>query len=130
MNPLIANDIMNMIPSREFDALVAEKVIGVSQIDSMLGRYPGYVNRTVIKFYSTDISAAWEVVEELNGKYGFSLGRAGDYYEPDRKWNVRVGTNEWVEADTAPEAICKAALLAVMNDEQAKQGRTTNGPYL
>lgn len=71
---------------------------------------------TALPDYASDISATWEVAEKLNRKCGFSLGRAGDY-EPDRKWNVRIGKNEWVEADTAPEAICKAALLANLEEK-------------
>lgn len=58
--------------------------------------------------------SAWEVVEELNGKYAFEIGRAGDYFEPERPWRARFGMSGYVECESASEAICKAALLAVM----------------
>lgn len=114
--------ILNMEPGREMDALVAEKIMGWTEcsVDGQrsYGKPPEFVDADpVVRIYeySTEISAAWGVFEELNGKFGVSLGRAGDYYEPDRKWNTRIGKNEWVEAETAPEAICKAALMAVMD---------------
>lgn len=64
-----------------------------------------------------DISAAWEVVEQLklivapNNNGGWKSGvMNGARLE---KQHV-IWSNYWVFSDTAPEAICKAALLAVM----------------
>lgn len=121
------DEILAMTPGREMDALVAENVFGwrecrVNGNHWAYGKPPDFDHpddpRVRIEDYSTDLSAVWEVVAELSEKrgYGFSLGRAGIRYEPDRMWNVRVGTDEWVEANTAPEAICKAALLAVCSE--------------
>lgn len=64
--------------------------------------------------YSTDISAAWQVFEKLRQFGDFELGfRFG-------KWAVRSGRIPQVaayttvtEADTAPLAICRAALKAL-----------------
>ena len=69
--------------------------------------------------YSTDIAAAWEVVEKLRNDGRFlqldSLGFDGE------QWRCFFALTEieeekfpWVgEADTAPLAICRAALKAV-----------------
>lgn len=51
-----------MKPGRELDALVAEKVMGRSKTVVL-----GYLTITrPVPHYSTDISAAWEIVEELS----------------------------------------------------------------
>lgn len=103
MTELTREKILAMEPGRELDALVAKKIFGVNNPDTRWSP-------------STEISAAWEVVEELNGKCAFEIGRAGDYFDPNRKWKARFGMSGWVEADTALESICKAALLAVMGE--------------
>lgn len=67
--------------------------------------------------YFGDISAAWEVVEKMklivapNNNGGWKAGRMdGARLEQHHViWSKR-----WVFASTAPEAICKAALLAVL----------------
>ncbi len=60
---------------------------------------------------STDIAAAWEVVEEmLNNEWDFTLKNH------KRKYEAIFGTLYNAFAPTAPEAICKAALLAVMGE--------------
>src|SRR3990167_6527685 len=60
---------------------------------------------------STDISAAWEIVEKLNEVQGgiFSLGKNGDAWICF--WGHGDGPS--ATADTAPLAICHAALKAV-----------------
>ena len=55
-------------------------------------------------FYSTDIAAAWEVVEELDLSMYPLACTVGWRFEFDR--------NEGAEAETAPLAICLAALKA------------------
>ena len=54
---------------------------------------------------STDISAAWEVAGKLNG---FSIGRSGG----DGSWMCSCH-GALAQAETAPLAICRAALKAV-----------------
>lgn len=111
-----------MKPGRELDALIAEKVFGAVRTQekfqgyvpipgdpvyySEVYKYPTGVNYLIddpknrhgmmggVPHYSTDISAAWEVVEKLNKQYSFHLNTKGS-------------------ADTAPHAICLAALKAV-----------------
>jgi hypothetical protein len=103
-------------PSRELDALIAEKVMGLAVFNGMIFRYiQDYKEGDVataescpIPKYSTDIAAAWEVVDKLGGDFVlhrktawecvFFLGR--DKYFQDR-------------SETAPHAICLAALKTV-----------------
>lgn len=72
-----------------------------------------------IPFYSTDIGAAWEVIDvlwKLRSARIIVVRLAYDRYRvevggrqtADKKWVADVA-----EADTAPLAICRAALLAV-----------------
>lgn len=63
-----------------------------------------------IKAYSSDISAAWEVFTK------FDLPSVSMWTDPDdNEWfTCNIGINH-VIAKTAQEAICKAALLAVMD---------------
>lgn len=56
-------------PGRELDALVAEKVLGKPRVDGLI-KPPDDISYGV-PAYSTDIAAAWEVVEYLEKK-GFS----------------------------------------------------------
>ena len=63
-----------------------------------------------VEFYSTDISAAWQVVKELIKLYVFDL-----YYDDvGELWVCKLfdGQQEYQGYGTAPEAISKAALLA------------------
>jgi hypothetical protein len=126
--------------NREIDALVAEHIFGWgevtfnAEINAATGRTPsrtgGMDGRGFawIPRYSEDISAAWEVVERMktddwsfrfsnnawaNGQQSAAFFKAvnaigkdilaGDYVYED---------NAWVIADSAPLAICKAALKA------------------
>jgi hypothetical protein len=109
---------------RELDALVAEKVMG----------YPGaavggWSNPHVTPLpYSTDIDAAWSVVEHMaRDGFAFSLWRSdGNGSRSLAGFNCPLGPCEkhgnpydnWhgsrdIRADTVPLAICRAALEAV-----------------
>lgn len=66
----------------------------------------------IIPHYSTDISAAWQVVEELHKRkdyVSFTIGHNINY----ETYTARYGTQIWVENIFAPMAICLAALKAV-----------------
>ena len=111
---------------RELDALVAEKVMGlkphrmISCPDNKPGclvyHYEGAWEGYVIPDYSTSISAAWEVVEKLGVNDFVHLS-----WMPGHKlWTCSLDStmfggyiNLSVEADTAPLAICRAALKVV-----------------
>jgi hypothetical protein len=132
------DEILNMPAGREMDALVAEKVMGLYKyypgIAMDLSGIDGKVERVnywwckdlhnphntfvELKKYSVSISAAWEVVEKL---------KAGGW-----EFYLEWGTNPkpWVlfchnpiedisdsEADNITLAICRAALLAVLEEE-------------
>ena len=66
-----------------------------------------------VNWYSTDIAAAWEVVEKLKAD-GFSL--MAEWDDHDGMWYFgfsNASSYKAGEADTAPHAICLAALKAV-----------------
>lgn len=106
---------------RELDVLVAEMVIGRKIIpyktapwrDPILyidERAPGGILR-FLPNYSTDITDAWEVVE----KVGQNFVRL---YIENGKWNAWIrnsheNSTAMESAETAPLAICLAALKAV-----------------
>jgi len=111
-----------MKAGRELDALVAEKIF------ELYSFYEGpellYVKKKPSKDrqthyevpnYSTDISAAWEVVEKLN-YLSFNISRencAGVRYDANVYDDPEMEDQINITADTAPHAICLAALKAV-----------------
>lgn len=108
--------ILAMQPGRELDALVAEKVMGFTGI--RFGRNdPNAVwveMGSRRKFQpSTDIAAAWEVLEKHSEIYlkKYKVMSNGHRYA------CRVDEDTIVSSLTAPEAICKAALIAVLDKE-------------
>lgn len=128
------DEILNMKAGREMDALIAIKVMGWEwkpvgdrfinheRLTHPDGKHYGgmrysdgeieYTNR--LEEYSTNMGAAWEVVEAMEGKwFWFSLSNvvpnSGDAIVYEAKFN-QVYTCE----ETAPLAICRAALLAVV----------------
>ncbi len=113
-----------MKPSRELDALVAEKVMGgLTNIKPCsLADGPPH--------YSTDIAAAWEVVEKIQSSE-FSLS-SGYCTSDQAKTNLRIDIHKErngyelqfmdrkghtycaaYDCPTLPHAICLAALKAV-----------------
>jgi hypothetical protein len=114
-----------MEAGRELDALVAAKVMGLivridpMSKDLMTGKEPGipprWGNMTLVRPYSTSIEHAWQVLETLQG-----LGAYWTLGGPDcrgKTWVAQYGKGSREvfcgEADTAPLAICLAALKAV-----------------
>lgn len=97
--------------SRKIDALVAEHVMGWARIPNSKGRFmKWYGPLKKNKYpnpqpYSTDIAAAWQVVEKM--------GHIGLNWEPlvSSKWDCVFERTSTV-AKTAPMAICLAALKA------------------
>ena len=138
-------DIDKLEAGRELDALVAEKVMGWTwcagprPFDGMIMRWlfaPGKEKLSLAKgnepmgslsmpHYSTDVAAAWEVVERLvddghcpglifddNGHWALPL--EGTQNCPMGPGPQDIATSFFIEADmwaeTAPLAICRAAL--------------------
>jgi hypothetical protein len=137
--------ISNMPAGREMDALIAERVMGMqwySWTDEAMGgiirglRFPDRFSYAVLEFYerttieypalepySTDVKAAWGVVEKMTPLYRFGLAQV----ESGRFWFAQFENiehfGEWEafesEDETAPLAICRAALLAVLEHEHS-----------
>lgn len=108
---------------RELDAEVAKFVMELKNVKYsyrlqryMYGDYRydlDYPNTKHIPIYSSDISAAWEVVDKFDDVY-----RAWTLQErvnPEGRWNVCYGVCE-VTANSLPLAICLAALKAKGRD--------------
>lgn len=110
-----------MKPGRELDALVAEKVMGWKDIrfgdETSVSGSVGFGlpvsghPRRAFPPYSTDIAAAWAVVEEL--ELPFEIHSDDWHSRWDARFNLDRG--EWCQASTAPHAICLAALKAMGN---------------
>lgn len=115
------------------DALVAERVLGLSlehlpvvyeegNTEDGKDGWSGFVcprcrrpadmlDEPCVKRYSTDIAAAWKVVEKINRMWAITRLPSENIYQAafiDRAPLLEVA------AETAPLAICRAALLAVM----------------
>ena len=126
-------DIDNLAEGRELDALVwmalngqrgrmiDQGVFGCRYVDGDVQPHAGYPNGHVSPpRYSTDIAAAWEVVEKL--EYNWSLqrdvGKCGDEYETSGDnlyrfiYSAPGMPMQGVRATTGPLAICRAALKA------------------
>lgn len=117
-------EILAMEAGGDLDALAAERILGLAVERHYLGGYLCNVyvkgTRTSIFRHSTDLLAAWQVKEKLNGEgllltlidlcpSGENLCRAEFWDNMGLVPSKVVGR---AEAEFAPEAICKAALLA------------------
>ena len=113
-------DIDKMDAGREMDALVAERVMGfkvqiVERKRDWFGTYKVKhyrVGNSFLPNYSTDISAAWMVVEKID--VHFHLERYG-YDTHEWVCTLDIGNIITGVASTAPLAICRAVLKAVDN---------------
>jgi hypothetical protein len=108
-----------MKPGRELDTLVTEKVMGIDigtrQAFKPIGedfKYVGEMRMNDIPHYSTDISAAWELME----KFKWAEPEVS-YSDEQHCWYaiLNKGMNSGImnTGDSAPHAICLAALKAV-----------------
>lgn len=122
-----------MEAGRELDRLVAEKVMGWSSMfwreagtdgtytwpGGWYGAGPNH-EAYLSKSYSTDIEAAWEVFMHFpdthKGIYHTQRKSLGWTLGQPMIWKCTIGATNTVEADTAPLAICRAALKAVLSD--------------
>lgn len=111
--------VQDMPAGPEMDRLVAEKVMGWKVSHLGRGRCETVNNSgvTYIRYWvpSSEISSAWEVVEHMNRKTGgFMVEDWGDKFFAGFGPADPAGVRRKVAtADTAPLAICRAALIAV-----------------
>lgn len=112
---------------RELDALVAERVMELPQVErvgerlqcrnDLLAREHGGTWRSVVPEYSTEIAAAMQVTEKmLTDEWEVEI--TSNDYRTRRKWFVRFskdgdGYEGGHGADSLTEAICRAALAAI-----------------
>ncbi|WP_199614694.1 BC1872 family protein [Paenibacillus alkalitolerans] len=114
-------EILAMKPGRELNTLIAEKVMGwkIQSYDDLpdVTPEPDWVSENVVFCSmsewepSTDISAAWEVLEKSR-----KSGEVSMWTDKNGKWACEIGYWIYDDCDNVPEAICKAALLAVMEE--------------
>lgn len=93
-------EILKMQSGIDMDALVAVKIMGIDV------KHDWHWKHTT-KNYSDDISAAFEVAEKIGGLHLM------EFTAINHKWRAAFKENI-AEAETAPLAICRAALLAVV----------------
>lgn len=118
-------EIMEMEPGNVLNTLIAEKVMNwyVSE-----GEYSGkkywndendYSPYAVADFKpSTDISAAWEVVEKVQKQLSLDFSLRRHIHQFEMKWishfyDIDIDPIR-VVSTTAAECICKSALIAVI----------------
>ena len=122
------DDILNMPAGREMDALIEKLVFCHAPYLDSLDIWRVAVDENmerVLPKYSTDIAAAWEVVEKFD-RTSWDVNIYSQTESDVPTWEVAlyeyfengVGRIGKAEADTAPLAICRAALLAVMDGGQ------------
>lgn len=128
---MTCEEILAMEPGRELDALIAEKIMGWKSIitkdevgDVYRGIPPGgkLFDEDYIPHYSTDIAMAWRVVWKWLRAYyygTFELNCAN--FGNETNWECQFGNYPRAKGETAPEAICKAALFTVMKEEGSEQ---------
>ena len=112
------DEILALPAGRELNIRVAEDVMGrrFAQ-DEIFGDMENLDNGVYgyLQLYSEDISAAWQVVEKLKGYHPRI-----EFNIYSQKWEATFSAREAdfsypaVSANTAPEAISKSALLALL----------------
>jgi len=129
------DEIPNMHAGREMDALIAENVTRMSTehlpvvyeegntsdgkdgwcgfVCPMCRRPSDMLDEPCTQPYSTDISAAWEVVEKIR----FMVGQGFDLCTSVGGWMANFGGGVIGYGETPSLAICRAAMLAVMEDK-------------
>lgn len=108
---------IELVAGRELDALVAEKVMGWTRCDHRdledglwWCRGDGAHIWPADWTPSTDIAAAWQVVERLVALTNWEVQV---FAKRHARYVVHASPFVVTEADTAPLAICRAALAAL-----------------
>ena len=115
-------EILRMEAGPELDRLVAEQIMGwrEGQDTLKLQGGMGILGEKALPRYSTDIAAAWEVVEALREKEFVIdiLGLLEDFIV--KIWNENESEGLSIakaSAEQAPLAICRAALIVLEQSE-------------
>lgn len=120
---LTREEILAVPVGRELDALVHKNVFLREVYWQNIIPYPvDNLTAIPVPLYSTDLSAAWEVVEKLH-ELGYTTHLQSDY--PDDGaikhglllFHNSKGRIKGDYAETAPLAICRAALLSIQGEE-------------
>jgi hypothetical protein len=116
------DEILNMPAGKEMDALIAEKVMGWHRHGSSWHDDAGYCAYNEQETWephfepSRKIEDAWEVVEKLCNETGCDVVKVCKR-DPELlrgEWSCNFGRGFEAFGDTATLAICRAALMAVM----------------
>lgn len=120
------DEILAIQPGLELDALVAEKIFQFQCfVDANHSRdrnaYPSgmdwfrsfHQGPSCSWHFSTDIKKAWEVAEKHYGDVIVQRNIDGECYATFYRPYKTSAVSEWCKS--VPEAICKAALLALMD---------------
>ena len=120
-------EIENMEAGRPIDFLIAEKAMKWVPvgIDGLFWKSPqgNVLHCTQVPRYSKSIFCAWDVVETLEERDGLLIGisrREDENPDNSLHWTVWLGVPGSIKiyiafADTAPLAICRAALTAMID---------------
>lgn len=125
-------EILAMAAGSEIDALIAEKVMGWKRAVATDGATEYWddgsfcsgrlVEPTVGGFRLDDYSNTWNPSESISAAWEVlaKMGHAQINKKVNGEYAVRWGNTRWADSPvcvskSAPEAICKAALLAVMD---------------
>lgn len=134
------DEIMNMQPGRELDELVLEKVFGRTVTDDFRtvgefavasefaiwefdNKFPNQQPPETCPRFSTNIAAAWDVVEKLQERNRRIC--LANYLDGAWAVSVRDGGGGYIVGEnvflTAPKAICMAALLCIIQEDTPNQ---------
>lgn len=123
---LMRDKVLAMGAGRKMDASIAIGVFGWDGErvgEAMYAWENGVCGTETIPYYSTHIFAAWEVLEKLVDN-GFTVGASkyaenNLYYAHVLKNGVDICDVQMMSS--APEAICKAALLTTLTEQEDNQ---------
>lgn len=113
------NKMPELKPGRELDALIAEKVMGLTLKPMPLSQADGSVKEELTFWdgprllrlppYSTRIAAAWEVVEKIKANHALTIHAES----LSGGWLLHIDRDIKIGGATAPHVICLAALKAI-----------------
>ena len=109
-------EILAMEPGKELNRIVAEVVMGYKYVDDQFfGDMEGYGNSIYhpLRKYSEDSAIAEEVVDRMKHEKYNARVELNHYTE---NWEADFGYGR-ISSPTAAEAICKVAVITIMEAE-------------